>query len=99
MAITSVSRLKGPPPLEDTRLFKEGAAVLKKHGAVSVRLALCHAGAYAGQTFIVTTYPDWTTYGRANQAFSEDADFRRLLGELLKTYELQERYVSVTEDL
>jgi len=97
MAITSVSRWKGNP--EDTRPAKEIAPVLKKHGAVSVRLSLCHSGAYAGQIFGVITYPDWAAYGRAMQGLSGDADYKRILGELSKTFELQERYLSVTEDL
>jgi hypothetical protein len=51
MAITSVSLWKGNP--EDTRPAREIA--------VSVRLAFCHSGAYAGQTFGVVTFPDWAT--------------------------------------
>jgi hypothetical protein len=33
------------------------------------------------------------------QGLSEDADYKRILGELSKTFELQERYLSVTEEL
>ena len=97
MTIVSVSRWKGDPA--DTRLAREIAPVLKKHGAVSVRLAFCHSGAHAGQTFGVITYPDWASYGRAMQSLSADADYKRILGEMSKTFELQERYLSVTEDL
>jgi hypothetical protein len=97
MAITSVSRWKGNP--EDTGLAKEIAPVLKRHGAVSVRLGFCHSGAYAGQTFGVLTFPDWATYGRAMQGLSGDPDYKRIFGELSKKFELQERSLMVTEDL
>jgi hypothetical protein len=97
MAIVSVSRWKGDP--ENTGLAKEIAPILKKHGAVSVRLGYCTAGAYAGQTFGVLTFPDWASYGRAMQGLSEDPDYKRMLGQLSKTFELQERSLMVTEDL
>ena len=97
MAVTSVSRWKGNP--EDTHLAKEAAPIFKKHGAVSVRLGLCTSGAYAGQTFGVITYPDWATYGQAMQGLSEDADYKRILGEISKAFELQERSLMVIEDL
>jgi hypothetical protein len=97
MTITVVSRWKGDP--KNTQLAKEIAPVLKRHGAVSVRLGFCHVGAYAGETFGAVIFPDWATYGSAMHALWEDADYNRVIGELSKTFELQERSVLVTEDL
>jgi len=97
MAIVAVSRWKGN--LQDISLAKEIAPVLKRAGAVSVRLGNCHAGAYAGQIFGVITYADWEAYGKAMQALAGDAEYQRIYGELTKTFELQERFVSVIEDL
>jgi hypothetical protein len=97
MAVTSVSRWKGDP--EKTALAKDIAPILKKHGAVAVRLGYCTAGAYAGQIFGVLTFADWASYGRAMQGLLEDPDYKRIYGGLSKTFELQERSVMVTEDL
>ena|SRR5271170_4370796 len=97
MTITVVSRWKGDP--QNTRLAKEIAPVLKKHGAVSVRLGFCQAGAYAGETFGVIIFPDWATYGKAMQALWEDPEYKRIIAELSKAFELQERSVLVTEEL
>ncbi len=97
MAITVVSRWKGDP--QNTRLVRELAPFLKKYGAVSVRWGLCHAGANAGESFAAITFSDWTTYGSAMQAVSEDANYMKIYAEASKIFELQERSVIVTEDL
>lgn len=47
MALVAVSRWKGN--VQDLSLAKEIAPVLKRAGAVSVRIDNCYAGAYAGQ--------------------------------------------------
>ena len=64
-----------------------------------MRLGNCYAGAYAGQIFGVITFPDWEAYGKAMQALARDGEYQRIYGELTKTFELQERFVSVIEDL
>lgn len=96
MAINMILCRTGKPAGE--RLRKDAAAVWKKHGAVSLRIGSYHSGAYAGQTLVVITYPDWTTYGRAMQGISEDADFKRIIGEIDKTTPLEERHLTVTEE-
>ena len=97
MAVVSVSRWKGNP--QDTRLAKQIAPILKKHGAVSVRLGNCFAGAHAGQVFGVITYPDWATYGKAMQDLTSDPEYLKVLGELSSAFELQERSIMSVEDL
>jgi len=61
MAITAVSRWKGNQE-ETSRIAREIAPILKRHGAVSVRWGPCHAGAYAGQMFAAIAFQDWATY-------------------------------------
>jgi uncharacterized protein DUF6854 len=97
MAIVSVSRWKGDA--QDISLVREIAPVLKRHGAVSVRFGSCHAGTYAGQLFAVLTFPDWAAYGKAMHDLAGDADYLRIYGEATKAFELQERLISVIEDL
>ncbi len=97
MAVVAVSRWKGS--FQDLSLAKEVAPRLKRAGAVSVRIGNCYAGAYAGQIFGILTFADWESYGKAMQALAADAEYQRVYRELTKTFELQERYVSVVEDL
>jgi hypothetical protein len=97
MAIVAVSRWKGN--YQDLSLAKEIAPVLKRHGAVSVRIGNCYSGAYAGQVFGILPFADWESYGNAMQALTADAEYQRIYGELVKGFELQERFVSVVEDL
>jgi hypothetical protein len=97
MAVVSVSRWKGNP--QDTRLVKEVAPVLKKHGALSVRLGNCAVGPYAGQVFTVLTFADWAAYGQAMQGLGNDPEYQRIYAEAIKTFELQDRSVMVVEDL
>jgi len=49
--------------------------------------------------FAAIIFQDWATYGRAMHALSEDAAYQRLYAEALKSGELQERSVIVTQEL
>ncbi len=98
MPINMVIRRTGNPA--PATLRKEAAAVWKKHGAVSLRIGSFYTGAYAGQNVVVITFPDWATYGRAMQAVSDDADYKRIIGEIDKTSQMQERLLTVvTEEM
>jgi len=95
--INMIIRRTGEPA--NAQLRKEAAAVWKKHGAVSSRYGSIYSGAHAGHILAVITFPDWTTYGRAMQSISEDADWKRIMGELSKLSTIQERLLTVTEDM
>jgi hypothetical protein len=88
--------LEGP---NDLTLAREAGPLFKKHGAVSVRLGICHAGEYAGQLIVAVTYPDWAKYGAAMQAITADAGYQQLLAEANKTFQLQDRSIVVGEEL
>jgi hypothetical protein len=64
-----------------------------------VCLGTCYAGAYAGQIFGVITFLDWAAYGKVMQELAADADYQRIYAEITKAFELQDRMVSVIEDL
>lgn len=97
MTVTSVSRWQGTTG--NPELATEIAMVMKRHGAVSVRIGVCHSGAHAGQTYSFITFPDWATYGLAMQGLMVDDDYIELLASLSETAELQERFVVGTENL
>jgi hypothetical protein len=99
MAINMVIRRTGNHnDAQLKRLRKEGTVILKKHGAVSHRFGFYHSGPYAGQIVVVLTYPDLATHERAMKAMSEDADWKRIGGEVEKLAPLQESYLTVTEE-
>jgi hypothetical protein len=99
MPVNMVVRRKGN--YEDPRLKplrNEGITLLKRHGAVSHRFGFYHSGAHAGQILVVVTYPDMATHERAMQGMSEDADWKRVVGEIDKIAPLQESYLTVVTE-
>ena len=99
MAINMVVRRTGD--YKDTRLEvlrKQGVPILKKHGAVSHDFGYYHSGTHAGEIFIVITYPDLATHERAMQSMSEDADWKRVAGEIEKIAPLRETYLTVVTE-
>lgn len=96
MAIVHIVRWKGP---NDLTLAREAAPLLKKHGAVSVRIGYGFAGDYMGQVVASITFPDWESYGRALQSLTADPDYHRVLAEAAKTFELLDRSIVVGEEI
>jgi hypothetical protein len=97
MAVVVVARWKGD--LEQaTPLVKEVASGLKRHGAVSVHVGPCYSGAHAGQILTAVSYPDWETFGKAQQALATDPQLKQPYSEATKIMEIQERSVIVAED-
>jgi putative AlgH/UPF0301 family transcriptional regulator len=98
MAIVNVSRWKGNLS-QAMPIAREASAIVKQHGATSVRLGTCYSGPHAGQLYIAIAFADWATFARAQQAMATDANFQRLYAEASKVVELQERSLLVSEDL
>ena len=99
MAIVVVSRWKGNYA-QALPIARQAAAILKRHGSSSARIGPCHSGPAAGHIFTAVTYPDWASYGRAQQqSQGADSEFQRVFAEFAKTVELQDRSVIVAEEL
>jgi hypothetical protein len=98
MAIVVVSRWKGNHE-QALPIGRQAAAIQKRHGATSFRFGLCYSGPDTGQLIVAATYPDWASYGRAQQGMAADAEWQRVLGEAMKIGELEDRSVIVTEEL
>jgi NIPSNAP len=96
MAVIVVSRFKGTH--DHAGLVREGAALLKRHGAASVRSGRIYAGEYAGQLVVATTYPDMAALGKSQQALQADPEWHKFFAETAKLFELQERSITVAED-
>jgi hypothetical protein len=96
MAVTVVTRWKGN---EDYRpRMKEAAAILKRHGAVSVRAGRCLSGEYSGQVIVAALYPDGATFGKSIDGLAADHAWQGFLAETLKVSELQDRSIIVGEE-
>jgi hypothetical protein len=98
MAIVVVSRWKGDYQ-QALPIAREAAAIQKRHGATSFRCGPCYAGPDTGMLIVAAAYPDWATYGRAQQELAADAEWQRFLGEALKVGELRDRSVIVADEL
>jgi len=81
------------------QIAREAGAIVKQHGAVSVRMGTCYSGPHAGELYIAIGYADWAGFASTQQALAADQNFQRLYAEALKVVELQERSLLVTEDL
>jgi hypothetical protein len=96
MAVVIVTRFKGNPDF--VPMLKEAAAILKKHGAMSVRGGRCYAGSYAGQVVVATALADWNAYGRLMQGLLADPDWQRLYQDTMTKFELKDRSLIAAED-
>jgi len=96
MAVVVVTRFKGNHDYRSH--IREGAAILKRHGATTVRAGRCLAGEFAGQLTVVATLPDLAAFGKYAQALLADPEWQRFLAETAKTFELQDRSITVAED-
>jgi hypothetical protein len=95
LAITVIRR-KGD--YQDDRLRalrKEGIPLLKKHGALPHGFGFYQSGPHVGQMLVVLSYPDLPTHERAIHGMSQDADWKRIAGEVEKLAPLQETYLTV----
>jgi hypothetical protein len=81
------------------RLVKQGAPILKQHGATAVRYGYCHSGARTGSVSVVLTYPDWQTYGKAAHGLSDDKAYQAILAEVTKVGEIVDRSIMVIQDV
>ena len=99
MAIVVVSRWKGNYA-QALPIARQAAAILKRHGASTARIGRCHSGPDTGHIYTAVTYPDWTTYGSAQQqSQAGDSEFQRIFAEFAKVVELQDRSVIIVDEL
>ena len=98
MQIISVSRWRGKYE-QGLPIAQRAAEIQKRHGATSVQSGTCYSGPDTGQLHSVVTFPDWATFGKFQQGAAADAEFQRLMAEVLKVVELLDRSVIVGEEI
>ena len=99
MAVVTFVRYSGGKRDAVVAAAKQGKAFLEKAGAEWVRLSLIHTGPHAGQWLISIRYPDWATYGKAQQALAGNAAYQKFLADNTAMVQLQERTIVVGIDL
>ena len=85
MAIVSVTAIQMKPGSnwEDAqKSLKKGNDLARKHGAenVTAMVALA-AGEATGTVTILSTSPDWTTYGKVQDAMMADPEMQALMAD------------------
>jgi len=96
MAVIVVTHFKGHRDF--VPLVRQAAALLKRHGALSVRAGRVQAGPDAGEIVVATTVADWPTYGRFMQGITTDPEWRKVYGEFARNFELRARSVIAAEE-
>jgi hypothetical protein len=98
MAVTQLTRWTGGNRDAVVALGKQGKALAAKVGG-EYRVGQIHTGPHAGQWLTSVRYPDWETYGKAQQAMASDAAFQKLMADALATAQVADRAVIVGIDL
>jgi hypothetical protein len=98
MAVTQLTRWSGGNRDALVPLGKQAKAIQEKLGG-EFRLGQIHTGPHAGQWLTSVRYPDWETYGKAQQALASDTAFQKLMADALATAQVADRAVIVGIDI
>ena len=99
MAVVTFSRYSGGNRDALIPLGKQSKAFHEKAGAEWLRVSLIHTGPHAGQWLVSIRWPDWAAYGKGQQTLAGDAAFQKVMAEVGKLVQLQDRMVVVSVDL
>jgi hypothetical protein len=98
MAVTQLTRWTGGNRDAVVAAAKKAKPSIEKLGG-EFRLGQIHTGPYSGQWVTSQRFPDWETYGKAQQAMASDAAFQRMLAEVMATNPMTSRTVIAGIDL
>jgi hypothetical protein len=99
MYIIQFSRWKGGKPEDMIKAAKQAKALFEKHGAEWFRLSRFHTGAWAGEWLVAVRYPSWSAYGKGQDEMAKDAEYQKLLAQVMSMAELTARNITVGVDL
>ena len=102
MSITQLTRFKaksGETPADMIKSARQAKAHWEKHGAEYVGFSRFHTGTWTGEWLFVVRFPDWGTYGKAQEATAKDAAFQKLLAHVLTTSDMMGRTILTGVDL
>ena len=99
MAITSMTRFKSDKAEEMAKAAKQAKKIVEKHGAEFLRMSRFHTGPWIGEWLVVTRYPNWEAYGRAQEGMAKDPAWAKLLADTAKIAQMMGRNITVGVDL
>jgi hypothetical protein len=65
-----MSRFKSDKTEEMVKNARAAKVIFEKHGAEFLRMSRFHTGVWAGEWLVVTRYPSWAAYGKAQEGLS-----------------------------
>jgi hypothetical protein len=99
MAITQLTRFKSDKVEEMIKNAKNAKTIFEKHGAEFLRVSRFHAGMWAGEWLVVSRYPSWEVYGKAQEGLSKDPAYAKLMANTAAIAQLMGRSITVSVDL
>ena len=99
MHIVQFTRLKGGKHDDMVKIAKKAKSIIEKHGAEFMRLSRFHTGAWAGEWLVTSRYPNWSTYGKAQEALAKDADWQKVMAQVGEIAEVTARNLAVGIDI
>jgi uncharacterized protein (DUF1330 family) len=97
-AITQMTRFKSDKTEEMVKTARAAKIIFEKHGAEFLRMSRFHTGVWAGEWLVVTRYPSWAAYGKAQDGLAKDPDYAKLMANTAKIAELSGRNITVGID-
>ncbi|MES2713030.1 MAG: hypothetical protein V4653_15730 [Pseudomonadota bacterium] len=91
MTISTLTRWKGGTADDMVSVTTSARELMVLHGAEAVSLSRFHTGPFMGEWLITARYPDWTTYGRAQDGLALDPSYQDLFGRVSGFAELAGR--------
>jgi hypothetical protein len=82
MSITTFTRWKGGNEKDMVQAAKEARKLFMKHGATAVQVHRFHNGPFMGEWLVSISYPDWSSYGKAQDGLASDASYQKLVGKV-----------------
>jgi hypothetical protein len=98
-AITVLTRLKSSKHDEIVAAARKAKPHFEKHGAEIYRVSKFHTGPFVGEWLVVTRYPSWTAYAKAQEGLANDAEYQALLKHVMSMAEFTGRSLTVGIDL
>jgi hypothetical protein len=98
MAVTQLTRWTGGNRDAVVTLGIRAKALAAKVGG-EYRVGQIHTGPYSGQWVTSQRFPDWETYGKAQQAMASDAALQKMVAEVMATNPMTSRTLIVGIDL
>ena len=98
-AITQMTRFKSDKTEEMVKNARAAKIIFEKHGAEFLRVSRFHAGMWAGEWLVVTRYPSWEVYGKAQEGLSKDPAYAKLMANTATIAQLMGRSITVSVDL